>query len=526
MLANKLILCVSNISLTAGIWHGNKLQTYTVFDNDETGLNAFNDYLKNHIQTAVYLIADAVEEDYRLETLPHTAGKTRKEMIERKLNQFNRNNLYRTAHYIGRDKDKRRDDHFLFVSLNNADFLQNWMQIIQLNQVPLVGLYLLPMISQVYVQQMKLAAPNILLCERLSSGLRQTYLYNGRLRMSRLVPMSEVKSNQVAYFYLVEIEKTRLYLISQRFISGDAVLHLVIPSLDSNSEVIGKSISQEQGLECKVVDLLAFAKNSNISPDLVKQQPELLHMQLLANGHVPDSLAPAQYTKAHQFNQIRRNVHIATAIASLIGITLAGYYYWQGLQQKNTFEEYQRQTVQQQSLYENVARNFPATPIPSQDLKIAAELSQTIKSLDKTPQQLMQILSAALEKTPEIALSRIRWVQTDNPNMLDDENNAPQQSQSNQTQIIEIGFINAEITRFDGDYRAALNSVNQFVALIKANPAVETVDILQEPVNVSSLARLEGSTQDESTTERLPAVFKLKIILKSVSPVVNIGNLL
>jgi hypothetical protein len=44
---------------------------------------------------------------------------------------------------------------------------------------------------------------------------------------------------------------------------------------------------------------------------------------------------------------------------------------------------------------------------------------------------------------------------------------------------------------------------------------VEQVVILQEPVNVSSLANLQGSTTDESaTTERPPAIFKLKIVLK------------
>jgi len=90
-----------------------------------------------------YLIADAIEEEYRLESLPHTSGNARAELLERKLNQFNRNNLFRTAHFINQDKDKRKDDNFLFVALSNAEFLQGWMSVVQVNQVPLVGLYLL-----------------------------------------------------------------------------------------------------------------------------------------------------------------------------------------------------------------------------------------------------------------------------------------------------------------------------------------------------------------------------------------------
>ena len=83
--------------------------------------------------------------------------------------------------------------------------------------------------------------------------------------MSRLAPVVNVKQNQMAYFYLVEIEKTRLYLQSQRFITDQTDLQLVLPSTDENSEVIGKSISQEQRMECKIVNSLAYAKNINIS---------------------------------------------------------------------------------------------------------------------------------------------------------------------------------------------------------------------------------------------------------------------
>jgi hypothetical protein len=47
--------------------------------------------------------------------------------------------------------------------------------------------------------------------------------------------------------------------------------------------------------------------------------------------------------------------------------------------------------------------------------------------------------------------------------------------------------------------------------------------VLQAPVNVSSLANLQGSTTDEdASTERPPALFKLKIVLKpKLAEVIN-----
>jgi hypothetical protein len=413
----------------------------------------------------------------------------------------------------------------LFVSLNNDDFLHGWIDAIQANHAPLVGVYMLPMISQVAVRQMKLMAQHILLCERLSSGLRQTYLHNGRLRMSRLVPMQDVKPNQLAYFYLVEIDKTRLYLSSQRLIANETALQLVLPGIDGSIKDIARNISQEQGVECKIVDMLAYAKNSNIAIDLVKKHPEFLHMQMLANGNVPDNLAPANYSKVHGLNNLRRKINIATGCIATLGVMLAAFFAWQGNHQKEQMQHIVAQTQQQQKQYEDVAKNFPSTPIPGAELKVAADIAHIIKSNNQTPRQLMQVLSSAFEASPEIALNRMRWTLSNNKELKDEEtasaSNAadasaqPVVANIDPTKLLQIGFINAEIRGFTGDYRAALNSVNKFVTHLREDAAVDSVVILQEPVNVSSLANLQGSTTDENaTTERPPAIFKLKIILK------------
>jgi hypothetical protein len=342
--------------------------------------------------------------------------------------------------------------------------------------------------------------------------------------MSRLVPMKDVKPNQLAYFYLVELDKTRLYLMSQRLIAGETPLQMVIPAADNSYEEIAKSISQEQGLECKAVNILAYAKNAHIAEELVKTHPEFLHMQLLANGNVPDNLAPATFSKVHSLNNVRRKINIATACVATVGVCLAGYYGWQGMQQKEELKFITAQTRSQQQQYEEVAKNFPTTPIASTELKVAAELAQSIKNYDQSPRQLMQVLSGAFEVSPEIALTRIRWMQTNdrefkdeasNSNALQTANTQPIAANIDPTKLVQIGFINAEIKSFTGDYRAALNSVNKFVNKLRENDLVDQVMILQEPVNVSSLANLQGSTTDESaTTERPPAIFKLKIVMK------------
>ncbi|MBA3695976.1 MAG: hypothetical protein H0W85_04260 [Methylotenera sp.] len=523
---DKLVLCATAHSLLAGIWHAGKLQGSQVFANDGEGHLAFKELLKRYSAAPVYLIADAVEEDYRLESLPHTGGSAKREMIERKLNQFYRGLEYRTAHFINRETDKRRDDKYLFAALNNVDFLQPWVTSIQAVQAQLVGIYLLPMLSQILVRQLKLMAPHILLCERLSSGLRQTYLHNGRLRMSRLVPNSSKDGSQLGYFYLVETEKTRLYLISQRFIASETSLNLILASADGNTQAISQAISQEQSLETTDINLSQFAKSLGLSAQAIQQIPELVHMQLLANGHVVDNLAPPALTKQYQFNTLKQGIKISTTALTVIGICVAAGLSIQALLYKSDLDQAAKDTLIQQHRYDEVAKNFPVTPINAYDLKTAVELESAIDAYPKSPRRLMQVVSTALEKLPQIQLDRLRWAFTNDPNIKDDDKLISVTTGKISTQPIvptgfdttklnEVGFITAEILGFTGDYRGALENVRRFETALKEDSQVSAIEVLQEPVNVSSFVDLQGSTTDEQSTQKQPAIFKLKLVLKA-----------
>jgi hypothetical protein len=530
---NKLVLCATSQSLLAGFWRADKLQGSQAFNNDAAGHEAFAKFLKQYISTPVYLLADAVEEDYRLERVPHTSGAAKKELITRKLNQFYRGLDYRTAHFVNRDTAKRKDDKYLFVALNNADFLQEWVNIVQEAKVQLVGIYLLPMLSQVLVKQLKLMAPHILLCEKLSSGLRQTYFHNGRLRMSRLVPNVPAAANQLGYFYLVETEKTRLYLISQRFITRETPLNLVLASLDGSTEHISQSISQEQGIECSDVNLSQITKSLNLQTKLVEQMPELLHMHLLASGHLVDNLAPATLTKEYDFGKLKQNIKVATLMLGSLGMFAAGGMLLQGLSFKSDLKEASQNTVLQQRRYDDAAKNFPVTTIGAEDLKAAVELDKTISIYPKSPRRMMQVVSAALEQVPEVQLDRMRWVLTNDINIKDDDKlislpatNLPANTAFavDAAKLYELAYVTAEISGFTGDYRTALSSVQKFAEKLKHDQNVAVIEVLQEPVNVSSFVNLQGSTTDEQATQTQPALFKLKVILKAPETSASVGT--
>lgn len=536
----KLVLCVTAKQLLAGVWFAGEYKGSQIFTANEAGYAAFATFLQRYQDAPVYVLVDAVEEDYRLERIPHAGGSAKRELVARKLNQFYRNLTYRAAYFVGREQDKRRDDRYLFTALSNAEFMQAWVAAIQAVEMPVVGVYLLPMLSQVIVRQHKLMAPHILLCEKLSSGLRQTYLHNGRLRMSRLVADVPSQDHQLGYFYLVEIEKTRLYLISQRLILRETPLHLVLASAHGNTHHISEAISQEQGLTCLDLNLNQFARNLQLPNALVNQTPELIHMQLLVNDHAVESLAPAALTQQHRMRKVKQGIHIASVSFAVVSVVLAIWIVCVGLMDKEDMLQAEKDTFLQEQRYKEVAKDFPKTPISATDLQLAVALSQKVASYPTTPKRMMQVLSRAIANLPEIQVDRLRWLLATDANVKDQDNlinltnnsasqaNAVFALNSDPTAPNEMAFFTAEIVNFNGNYRAALDSVNQFVTVLKQDPAVAWVRVLQEPVNVSSFASLQGSTADAITgaarpKPKEPALFKLQILLKTPADVTVLG---
>ncbi|HWT29302.1 MAG TPA: hypothetical protein VN084_07300 [Methylophilaceae bacterium] len=518
----KIILYATNDGLTAGLWQSGQCRESRMFACDEAGVQAFEQYLQQHLNVSIYILCDSIEEDYRLESLPHTSGSSRQELLTRKLAQAYRNSPFRVAHFINREKTKRKDDRFLFAALNKEEFLQKWLACIERQQAPLVGVYLISMISQLIVRRHKIMDPHILLSEKLSSGFRQSYLHNGRLRISRLAPIPDSAQNQLNYFYNVETEKTRLYLVSQRFITRETPLTIVLPALADTVEAVKRSLEQEQGIECKVIDLAAFAKTLKLDPEAVRRNPELVHMHLLATGNVPDNLAPASLIKNHQVNALRQWTNLASGLVLLIGLVLAALNFNQALDDEAAISQAALETRVQEQRYAEVAKDFPATPLPAADLQQAVEIHHQLVEAARSPRMVMEAIGRGLAQTPEIDVVRLHLMRSEDIDVKDTSalNATAPVAVSTQANaapagtLYQICFLNGEIRAFTGDYRAALASVTRLVDKLKADPAIEQVSIAQEPVNLSSFSNLSGSTVDEQAARLQAAAFQIKIVFK------------
>lgn len=499
----KLILCANHQQLLAGYWLGHMLQSSWIFKDDAAGHLACAALLEKYRHCPLYMIADGQDEDYRLENLPHTSGKTKRELIQRKLNQFFRGLDFRMAEFLDRQKDQRQDDRYLFFAINNAQFMQNWLALIQTANSLLVGIYPIASLSALLYKEIH-SLPfeaHCLFSEALSSGLRQTYLHQGQLNFSRFVAYdSHPPSPQ---FYQDEAEKIRRYLLSQHVIETDASLHFIL-AMATENPVNPLALKAEPASNFSHINYLSHAKSKKLAAPAILETPEFLHMQLIADGHQPSNLAKDSLVQAHQLQTLKQRLNKISAAIATLGLILAGLLFYLGAQDQADLQKTTDQITAVQAQYQTYAKKWPVSlPDPGQ-LKAAVSLDLALAKASKSPRRVMQILSAALDKSPAIALNQLTW----------------QATQEAAIDAQETALISAEIKDHGNTNHGTNLLLASFIRELKSNPMVANVILLSPPIEASVMA---GNTVDEKLVTSSQTV-NLKIELKhaDIDPVLEV----
>ncbi|MBI4196063.1 MAG: hypothetical protein HY526_13410 [Betaproteobacteria bacterium] len=516
-MADKILICISAQQATAARWHGRRLMECQVFSGDDAGIAAFEEFLAPFTGVPAHFMVDAVEEDYRFETLPHAFGSDRTDMVRRKLRQHYRNTPYMNAWLLGRDSGRRRDDRFLFSALTNPDLVGGWLQAAAARSLPIAGIFLLPMVSTALIEELRLKAPNLLLVSQHSGGLRLTFCRERQFRLSRLTRGEIGKTGNRAQFIADEISNTRVYLHALRAARLDE--QLTVGLLDRNDELIeaARSIASDNpSLECVRLGRAEIASRLNIAEPLLRLTADVMFLQLLGLRTPAGNLAPANVTVGFRRHQVRRGVHAAAAVAALVAAGWSGLNLWQVVDTRSQVAEAARHTAQLQRLYEEATRQFPAAPTSAENLRKAVELAQRLRDIARAPDRFMNVVSRALERSPDIVIAELGWkhgaseVDAAGSRTRASGVIAPPATGAARTQS---GLVGGEVRPFRGDYRAATEAINAFAKRLAGDPAVAEVRVVKLPLNIDPALALSGNTLD-SRDPSGSADFRLLVVLK------------
>ena len=515
----KLLVCVSALQATAAVWRAGKITQLEQFPHDEAGLASFREFLAPHSNVPVLVMVDAIEEDYRFETLPHSWGAERAQMVLRKLKQHYRSTPYMGAWLQGREDNKRRDDRFLLAALTNPDIVADWLRVIEAQELPLVGVYLLPMVSVGLLDKLQIKTPNLLLAAQHTGGLRLTFFRDRQFRLSRLTRGDASKAADPVRLYAGEISNTRLYLHALRTATLDE--HLTVVLIDRNDELedVAAAIAQDNpALDCVRIGRDALATPLQIDPQLLGATPDALYLQLLGLQLPASNIAPATATTGYRRYRASRAIYAACAGIGALAALWTGVNGWQAYGVHSEATQVARQSAVQDQQYQRITLKFPPTPTTGENLRRAVEIAQAVREKARDPTPMMVSVSQALQSTPNVVLREFGWRYglTDIEKGASESTGAPPRLAPGMPvpERRQSAYVSGEIRPFSGDYRAAIATINGLAAQLRTNPAVADVRTTKMPLNVSPQSVLSGNTLDASRPQAGTAEFELVVVFK------------
>ena len=511
-MGEKILVCVSADQASAAVWRGKRLAGCHLFDNEPEGWRAFSNFLSAARGTPVHIMVDTVDEDYRFETLPHAKGGDRAEMVARKLKQLYRGTSYFSYSLQSREADKRKDDRYLFAAFTSPDLLSPWLKAINDHDLPVAGVYSLPMVSAVFITHLKLKHPNLLLVTKGSAGVRQTFFKNLKFRISRLTPLRETVDSADQH-YADEVSNTRMYLDALTITHVDDTLQVVVLDQDDSLAGLPAAISRGRpNMRCTLLSRAEVSARFAIAPTDLEASPDALPLHLLGESAPQHNFAPPQVTRGFQRYVGRRLVYAASA--AVLGIALI----WSGVNVMNTMRagdeisSLRRKTQEFQQQYQQVTAQFPQAPTSTDNLRNTVEIAQQIRESMRSPEAALLLVSRALDASPGIQLGRFEWAYDRRGSIAADAAAASVPADGSSGILLQRAHLYGEVKPFNGDFKGALQQISAFASLLASTASVAEVHALRLPLNASSETALSGSTNTPG--ESGSAEFELAVVFK------------
>ena len=518
-MADKLLIGISAQIVTAAHWRGSKIVECLTFSNDDGGRADFKELLDRSADVPTHIMVDAVEEDYRFETLPHAFGGDRADMVGRKLKQHYRNTTYMAATLLGRDTGKRRDDRYLFSSLTNPELIGDWVQAVAARGMPIAGIYLLPMVGAGLLDKLDVKATNLLLVAQHATGLRLTFFRDRQFRLSRLTRGDGGRPENRTRYFTEEISNTRLYLHALRTMTLDE--HLTVLLIDRGDELQEEAVGvarENPSLDCVRLGRGELAGHLGIDAELLEASPYAIYLHLLGLKAPLSNLAPASLMVDYKRFQARRAIYAACGALVVAAGVWTGTNLYQTVLLSGDTEDAARQTALLSSEYQEITRQFPQAPTSAENLKKTVEIAQRLRATAHNPQKVMSLLGRALETSPTIVIREFGWkygfseIEVEGARALEAAPSARGPGGPSEHRK-ESAIIDGEVRPFRGDYRSAIVTINGFADRLAEDPEVSEVKVVKLPLNVSPALSLSGNTL-ENPEQGGTAEFKLLLVLK------------
>ncbi len=519
-MVSKLLVYHNGKTTAVSTWHRGRLAGRRVFEPGAEGYAAFSAFLGQHPDIPLYFLADVIEEDFHLETIPHLWGSSRKALINRKLTQHFRADSYRHVETQGRESEGRKDDRLLLSALTGDENLKPWLDAALEHKTPLAGLYSVPLLSQALTRKLGLAhLPHLLLVTRQESGaLRQSYFHGGHLKFRRLTYANAVGLDPLPAMVNEESAKIQQYLNNTRLLPRDEPLHVHFLGDAAERRALEGKCAATPLLQFTLHDLAETGARFNYPLPAGQPASEALFLQLLARQRVANHYARRHETYFWRFNLAARIMRQSGIAMVCLGALSAVYNVGMMLKLDQQTDAVGAQIKAVEEETRAIRATFPPLPATPDAMKAAVEASSFVRGHFYSPEPLLALIGQPLAGRPDIQLNRVDWWLAPTPDLAPDKNaprSGPADAQAPPAadNLYQIALLEGEVKPFTtlGNANAAVESLG---AALGGIPGMKVVPV-SLPLASGSQTQLRGTTDAAGTAS---ASFTLKLVYRPEAP--------
>ncbi len=485
------------------------------FTLDEAGYLQLRKALAGPDARPVSLLVDLIEEEFREELLPHTYGRDRTKMLERKANKLFRATPFRYSRITGRLKEGRRDSRVLFSALTNRDNVEPLLDLLNELHVPIAGIYSLPLITHHLVKHLPANNGNILvITEQQDEGLRETFIRENKVLFSRLAPISNTSPEHYCQIIQEEAHKTQRYLNTLRLIPYGTELEVLALTDSARADAMNNVCVDEGGISYHPVSLAQVARQAGFRDHPDAPISDALFAYLLNTRRVPDHYATARYLKRLNTWRAQAGLRAAMWLVVVSAATYSGINVVDGLAMSSEARNVASVSAQVNMNYQQATRQLPVTAEDARAMREAIQLADTLEAHHADLESLFSLVGTAFERQSNLQLKRFDWFASPGK----DARAAPQPGSAQQTGQAQdmdnylISHIKGQLRRFSGSYLDAHKQIDQLVGWIAEQPGVRTVTVTRRPLNTQADANIHGQIKNSGSED--PAEFELRIAVE------------
>ena len=475
-------------------WGGSGLELDANFAPDEEGLADFRAHLKGRRGALAYVLADLAGEDFHEDQIPYLRGADRQSVVDRRLAQRYRDTRLAAALPLGYASGERRSERLLLASFTNTQQFTAWLDALAESGSRLSGVYSVPLLAPALAARLGVRGGRAFVVTANSTGLRQCYVHEGRLRFARLERTAEMDPEALAAFVRAETLRLVQYLSTLRALPREGPpIQVIVVTPAGQRAAFEQALVSDARLAFHTVPMEEAARKVGIKRLAAGAAGEQLFLHLAVQSPPKEQFARLEDRRSFFLWRLQRAIATAGVAGFAACLLYAGVQWIDLFGLKDQISVQQREAREATQQYERITASFPVTQTTTDNLKATVVEFTRMAAQSASPEPALVYLSQVVDKFPQMEIELVQWrtgkleeaTATGGP--ADKRPAAP--AAGDMMQMLEVsGRVNA-IKR--SDYRAITGEVQRFAQALRADPAWRILRT-QLPFDVTSEGTLSG----------------------------------